>query len=255
MLDFLRDPLWQFVGAAIGVVAIGITLWLRPHKSLSYEVISANLVRIDVSESVRKKTKVLYDGKRIQNVSTVLIKISNSGNRPILTTDYIESITIWFSEKALILDAGMETHPDTLEVEIGHDDQNVEIQPVMLNSGDSIEIVALVKDYSQWGMNGRIVGVKDFNPLGVSQQLGNTRIPFRRISDVSMLIAPILLGVLVLFRLQYLDWANLALLVEGAFILSALTAVRLIIRGQSRQRLEIKRDKRLSSSERGNTSN
>ncbi len=256
MLDVIRDPLWQFVGAVIGLVAIGIALWLHPRKSLSYEVISSNLVRIDVDERLKKKTKVLYDGKRVENVSTLLIKITNTGNRPILTTDYIEPITIWLSGKALILDAGMETHPATLNAEVGFDDQNIVFDPVMLNSGDSIKIAALIKNYSQWGMDGRIVGVKDFTELGASRLFSNTSTRFRKITDIAMVAAPIFIGVLLLFYLQYMSWGDLAILVEMALILCTITALRLIIREPLlREKLAIKRDKRLLSSERGNTSN
>jgi hypothetical protein len=251
MLDFFRDPIWQFVGAVLGAIAIGVALWLRPRRSVSYDVISSNLLRIDVNENLQKKTKVLYDGKRVNNVTMFVIKISNSGNRPILTTDYIEPITIWFSEKARILELWMETKPDTLRAGFKLDDQSVGIEPVMLNAGDSVEVAALIKDYSHWGMDGRVVGVKDFTELGVSQRFSNTRVPFLTLSDIAIIVAPIFIGVLLLFKLQQLSPADLALMVELALIMVTFTGLRLIIRGPLlRQRLAIKHDKRLSSSER-----
>ena len=58
MIELLRDPLWQFVGAILGFVAIGITIiifWLqRTRKSLSYEILS-NTSLLTIKEELEGK--------------------------------------------------------------------------------------------------------------------------------------------------------------------------------------------------------
>ena len=44
MFDLLRDPLWQFIGALLALLAIGVSVALyliqRRKKRLSYEIVS-----------------------------------------------------------------------------------------------------------------------------------------------------------------------------------------------------------------------
>ena len=94
MLEILRDQIWQFVGAAFGFVAIiiSIILWRtqRRRKALSYDIISrAPLLSVD--DEIKGKLKIYFDGKPVQDIHLVLVKIINSGNVPIVSTDYRDS--------------------------------------------------------------------------------------------------------------------------------------------------------------------
>ena len=91
MVELLRDPLWQFVGAIFGLVAIGIAIlifWLqRTRKSLGYEVIS-NTSLLTIKEELEGKLQILYEKESVNNVQLIVIKLINTGNLPIASNDY-----------------------------------------------------------------------------------------------------------------------------------------------------------------------
>ena len=65
MLNLIRDPLWQFVGALLALAAIAVSVFLyrlqAGRKSLAYHVISDTpLFRVD--EDIRGKLQIVYEG-------------------------------------------------------------------------------------------------------------------------------------------------------------------------------------------------
>lgn len=60
-MDFLRDPIWQFFGAAIGVVAIIASLYIffrqRITKSLGYEILTQTEL-LSIKSEIRGKVQV-----------------------------------------------------------------------------------------------------------------------------------------------------------------------------------------------------
>ena len=55
-MDFLRDPIWQSIGAILAFVAIGISLYTfwysRSIKRLAYEVVSVSSM-LTISDTVK----------------------------------------------------------------------------------------------------------------------------------------------------------------------------------------------------------
>jgi hypothetical protein len=89
-MDILRDPIWQFVGAILGLIAIIISImlfWIQhQRKSLSFEIIhNAYLVRS--KDEVKDKLKILYEKKPIENLLLLIVRLVNTGNVPILASD------------------------------------------------------------------------------------------------------------------------------------------------------------------------
>ncbi len=118
MLDFLRDQLWQFVGVAISVVSIVVSIIFslkqRARKGLTYKIESTSLVSI--KDKAKGKIQILYDLKPISDADLVLLKIWNSGNQPILQTDYEDPITFNFGSKTEILSHDViETVPNNIK--------------------------------------------------------------------------------------------------------------------------------------------
>ena len=78
MLDFLRDPIWTFIGAALAIVAIvvPILLWVfqQKRKMLSYERSVTPL--LTVKEEIAGRLKVLFDDQPVQNIFLMVIKNS-----------------------------------------------------------------------------------------------------------------------------------------------------------------------------------
>ena len=167
MLEIIRDPLWQFVTVVIiAIIAIIVTIILyliqRRRKSLSWEIIS-NTPLLSIDEEIRGNLQVLFAGKPVQDVQLIILKIINSGNVPIKSTDYERPINLKLGENALILTAKVtEKNPSGLETPITNEGTRVVLEPTLMNEGDSFTIKMLVNQFDdQITVDGRIVGVKD----------------------------------------------------------------------------------------------
>src|SRR5437868_2137707 len=100
-MAFLRDPLWQFViyvaialliGIASIITSIVVFRKQQVRKAVSYEIISDTSV-LSINKMVKEEIELHYKGKLVGNLRLVILKIENSGDAPIVASDYIEPIT------------------------------------------------------------------------------------------------------------------------------------------------------------------
>ncbi len=165
MPDILRDPLWQFVGALLALVAILVSLGLyqiqRGRKELSYEMISRTRL-LSVAEELQGKLQILFENTPVSKVDLVVLRLTNTGNTPVTSTDYEREVSFKFGEGVRILTAEVsETIPENLRASVVLDDSRIVIQPALLNGGDSVTVKALLSQYDcKIEVDGRIVGVK-----------------------------------------------------------------------------------------------
>jgi len=169
MQEIVRDPLWQFVGAVLGILAIIVSIILffaqRKKKSLEYKIISQTPV-LSAAEEIAGQLQILFRGEPVQGVYLFVIRLLNAGNVPIASSDYERPVRLDFGEEARVLTAEVsDVEPRNLDAEIASQDSFVQLKPVLLNSGDVITIKALVSNYKgQLTIDGRIIGVKDIVP-------------------------------------------------------------------------------------------
>jgi hypothetical protein len=170
ILDYLRDPLWQFVGVLITILTILVTIWIykrqKNQKSLSYEILSESLL-LRVEDELKGKVKILYEDKPVQKVHLIVLKTINSGNIPILTSDYETPITYTCGEDSQILSSEIiEKYPKDLTEIFSINEKYVQIQPKLMNSGDFFIMNLLVSKYEKpLKITGRIVGVKEIKAV------------------------------------------------------------------------------------------
>jgi hypothetical protein len=166
--QYLRDSLWQSIGVFI---TLGTTFWLtsRNKKMLSYEVISKNQL-LSVDEQVAGKLRIFYEDQPTQDLCLLVIKLSNSGNTAISAKDFEEKITLSTGENSKILSVTViEKIPENLSEKISLFNSYLTIEPLLLNSKDSLTIQLLVSDFSgRISVKGRILGVKEIKELKVS---------------------------------------------------------------------------------------
>ena len=165
MSDIFRDPMWQFVAVLLTAIAIlvSISLYLkqRRRKALSYSILSQTPL-LSVKEEIKKELKILYNGKPVEQVHLIMVKIINSGNTPILSTDYERPISLNFGEKANVLTAAIvKMHPDSIQASFSVEGKNVVFTPTLLNAGDSFTLKMLITKLGEVKVDGRIVGVKE----------------------------------------------------------------------------------------------
>lgn len=174
MLEIFRDPLWQFAGALLTLIAIFVSILLylrqRKRKSLSYTIVSCAPL-LSVGEEIKNGLQILYNNKPIQQAHLVLIRIFNAGNTPVTTEDFEHSITLRFGERAGILTSEIvETAPPNLPASIRIEGRKLVLLPTLLNAGDSVELKALVENFDGLTIDGRIIGVKEISQVSIGMQ-------------------------------------------------------------------------------------
>ncbi len=146
--DKLRDPIWQ---VAIGIVALLLTavgIWLGwqalSSKGVAYEIVSQAPL-VSSQETLAGKLQVSFDGKPVEDVSLVVLRVYNSGNEEIRKADYESPITFSFGQGADVLSAEVvSTQPAGIPASLTRQGNSVVLSPVLLNSNDIIELRAVV---------------------------------------------------------------------------------------------------------------
>ena len=178
-MEFLRDPIWQFVGAIIAVIGVIAAVWLyllqKNKKSLSYNILASNEL-LTASEEIRGRIKILFDKKPVENVHLLVMQITNDGNLPILPSDFYEPIRISFGEGSKILSAETTNRfPDSFQQELNIEGNSLSIVPTLINSKDTLVIKFLLAQYSNGlKIGARIAGIGQIttgNPISIWHRL------------------------------------------------------------------------------------
>lgn len=155
----LSNSLAQFiVNASIGVltvlaaVIIPIVIYKRQknRKKIVYQVISDTSI-VSVGEHI-SKVEVLFNGKSVEDVHLVLLKLLNSGNIAVRPSDFENDspIRFDFGKEAEVLDAKvLETKPKSMKqrVNMQFNANYLEMHPLLLNKDDSILLKILVENF------------------------------------------------------------------------------------------------------------
>lgn len=162
-MAFLIDSGWIQVILAAVALLVSIVLYrkARTKKSLSYEVVSEYPL-ISVDDEIKGKLQILLNGKPVENVHLLSIRFINDGNVPIIADDYERPLSVTFEGEPNILSTEFVSgSPDKLTITLKVDKNALEIEPVLMNSGDFFSIKILIGQYSgKYDIDYRIVGVK-----------------------------------------------------------------------------------------------
>jgi hypothetical protein len=206
VVRFLRDQIWQFVGVVLAFVAIFVSynvFWLqRPVKRLDVIVLSSTSL-VDINPSASDEIFVSYRGVEVDNVAIVEIRVENSGNQPIVESDYSRPVTFTFGPSFEIIEVKT-VNSDPPNIGLAHIQtvpSEVEMVPALLNSGDSATLRFTV--IKQQGKNpdndeslpvlkvdGRIAGVKEIRLKSPS---------YSRFADPVFLLLAVVLSVVGAF--------------------------------------------------------
>jgi hypothetical protein len=132
----------------------------RQKKEITKRIESIPLARI--ADSYTEKVEVLFDGRPVDMPHLVRIRIRNSGNVPIPSSDFAAPFTFKFGEHCEILHAEVvEKNPGNLDVSMQITTGIVQIQPDMLNPMDSFALRILGARIDRVVVDARIVGIQD----------------------------------------------------------------------------------------------
>ena len=149
MIEFVRDPLWQFIGVILAIVAILVSVFVfiyqRRRKAISYEITSWTPI-FSIQDLEEEKLQLTYEGQIVNDVYLIILRIVNSGNQPILPDDYEKPIEIKFQAGSRILSAEtVETKPKDLQMSVDIEDNNYAVlRPVLFNSKEEVVTKMLV---------------------------------------------------------------------------------------------------------------
>ncbi|QSA97579.1 hypothetical protein [Methylococcus sp. EFPC2] len=167
MLEFFRDPAWQFVGALLALIAIAITIILyilqSKRKKVSYDICS-NSPLLTLKEEIEGKVKILYENQPVTNVHMIVFKLVNNGNVPILSSDYERPIVAIFEgEDTKIMSAEVvDKSPSSLSGTLTQDRNTITFPMILLNPRDYISVKCLLSNYKKSiKVHARIAGVKE----------------------------------------------------------------------------------------------
>jgi hypothetical protein len=152
MINFLRDPIWQFIGAALAVIAILISVWLyrrnRQRKALACEfdpVVSP--IEIKAGTALEGDIEFRYRGQEVGNLFLVRARLKNTGSLPIRESDVVRPVTFAFEAGTELLREPQVVHrkPENLQIawhwpEQGPDTKRnaVELGLELLNPGEEL---------------------------------------------------------------------------------------------------------------------
>jgi hypothetical protein len=174
-MNLLQDPAFlipNILSLLTIIVSIALFLIQRERKEMAYAVISDTPV-VSVKKDVADQVQVLFRHKPVNDVHLVILDIWNSGNKPIEPKDYDGApVTFNLGEKVHILDVNiLSTRPDAVKdrVKLVPHQENISLQPLLLNGKDSISLRILLTDYQgKLNVTSHISGVsqlRDFNKL------------------------------------------------------------------------------------------
>jgi hypothetical protein len=144
--DFSIDP----VAAVLALIAIVVSfvLWRksRIQPRLTHEITATPLVSIHAEGEGR--ITIELDGDPVEGVHLVQARLSNTGNGPIRAQDFERPLRISLGETAVPITVELgQAHPTGLNPNVHIAGPNLEIEPLLLNNGDSFTLKALVKDF------------------------------------------------------------------------------------------------------------
>lgn len=170
MMELLRDPLWQFIGAVLALLALPTGFWIyllqRARKEIAYGLLSSRRL-ISLSSDLRDRVAITLDGKSVEDVHLLIVGIKNSGNVPILESDFLYSPSIRAENGTEFISAEIsKVHPSNLQPSLKLYPDRLEVAPLLLNPGDYISVQALASGPSpKASPDFRIVGTSRTEPL------------------------------------------------------------------------------------------
>jgi hypothetical protein len=158
----------------IGVAASIVTYYrTREDKHLDYEIALNTRLMMPGADSFEEGLELRYKSERINAPRLVVLRLINTGNRPIAPNDQIEPITIRFdfdhpqAPPAPILTAAVIKTGGQISARLRVQPTIVELEPVLFNQGDWIAIRFLIDGDAEPNIQGRVVGVKGLRPYKV----------------------------------------------------------------------------------------
>lgn len=189
LLALFRDGAWQFAGVLVSVLSIAATFWVY-HLQRSKQSLTAGPVRsqplLSVPSQAAGRVTIQYDGTGVESVHLIEYIITNTGSRPILPADFVNPIRITPTATTTVLSAAIAAEsPRGISGRLEIDATKIQLDPLLLNPGDSLTIQVLASGPNPSGeITARVAGITTLTPPERSTQIS----PFEVIRDLNSLL-------------------------------------------------------------------
>lgn len=129
-----------------GIISLVITVRFRSKSEISYQILSSAPV-VQVSDEAKDDVEVLYKGERFNDVSVVVVRLWNSGNRPIRPSDIISPVTFTFKGSQILLTNRLAMMPPGWQDGMSGTREEVRLDNSLMNPKDSLTLKFLVAQY------------------------------------------------------------------------------------------------------------
>ena len=131
------------IGTSITVIAVVVSIIVyfkqKKRKRLSYEVISDTPL-LTAEEETRNEIILMHKNEAVEKVKLIVLRLFNSGNVPIQSSDYEEPIIIRLGEAQVLSAEVIKKTPNNLKATLIVQEGTVTLSPTLLNPSDSIKI-------------------------------------------------------------------------------------------------------------------
>lgn len=173
LTSFFESNAFRTVLSVAALVATVTFFFLnRKKKGLSYSVVRNDQL-FQVSDALIPRVEITLDGRRVANLSLVIIDISNSGNESIKSEDFEKPLTYTFGENLEIVSSRiLRKSPEDLDAKISVSKTTLQLEPLLMNAKDSLSVEIILTAYSQKiSHSARVVGVKKIEVLNSNRPI------------------------------------------------------------------------------------
>ena len=167
---------WKFfVTLAIAIAGVAAPVWIwqadLSSKALSLTVKSTVELQpkgVDKLDGIQ----LLVDGKSLDSPYVSVLELSNSGSKPIVTSDFEGPVRISTASPSSLLKVRTTSPtPLSLEPSVSLAEGVISLQPLLLNPGDTIRIIVVAGNSKpMFAARARVAGVAEINI--VDEQVG-----------------------------------------------------------------------------------
>lgn len=177
MFEFLRDSLWTFVGVLLALLAILVSIGVyyaqKQRKRITVETL-ARVPLIAIGKEGIEGLAITFNGEPLERATVVLIRVTNTGNMPILGADFESPLSFEFAGDSKILSAAVvSSEPPRIPIAVTIAGATATLSPHLLNPNDSLTCrILLLASESKFISFARIAGVKtieDSRPVSFTQ--------------------------------------------------------------------------------------
>jgi hypothetical protein len=166
---------WAQITIGALSVAVPLLIWLvdNSSKELEAAIVSSTSLSPDANNYV-SGLELSIDGKVLDDPYITVLEILNSGDLPILSSDFEEDLIFNAGNDAQIIRSEVaKVDPASLKPILKVNNNQLLIVPLLLNADDKIRLnILTVGDKPSWTINTRIVGISNvgLTDLSVSNE-------------------------------------------------------------------------------------